>query len=341
MRVAIVNRDPEGRVRELGSIDDPVDPIGERRRSCRSLSLGGGREYAHGEHTWDERSHGCAPVYISRSMMQVAHMDAALEINRDTWDTLAVTHRRDASGFYHIAAMLAGEDALCPIDAAEIGDLRGLRVAHLQCHIGVDSIYLARRGASVVGLDFSPVAIREARQLAEQANVQVQFVEANVYDAREHLDGEFDRVYTTWGTIVWLPDVRRWARVIASLLRPGGRLYFADGHPSLLCSDMVDGRMTVTTAWRTPADQPLAESGDRSYTGDITPMRHTREWVHPMGDILNALIDAGLRIEWVHEHTAIPWAHNSAMRIGDDRLFRLPADVPQCPLGLSIEATKL
>lgn len=274
-------------------------------------------------------------------MMQVERMDSAIEVNRHTWDALAAAHRRDATGFYRIGAMLAGEDVLCPIDAQEIGDLRGLRVAHLQCHIGTDSISLARRGASVVGVDFSPVAIREARQLAEQANVQVQFVEANVYDARERVNGEFDLVYTTWGTIVWLPDVTRWARVIASLLRPGGRLYFADGHPALLCSDLVDGRIAVTTDWRTPADQPLAESGDRSYTGDVIPMRPTREWVHPIGDIVNALIGAGLRIEWVREHTAIPWPHFPAMRMGEDRLFRLPAELPQFPLALSIAAAKL
>ena len=274
-------------------------------------------------------------------MMQVVRMDsdAAFEINRDTWDALAETHRRDATGFYRIGAMLAGEDVLCPIDAGEIGDVRGLRVAHLQCHIGVDSICLARRGASVVGVDFSPVAIREARQLAERAGAPVQFVEANVYDARERVDGDFDLVYTTWGTIVWLPDVARWARVIASLLRPGGRLYFADGHPALLCSDLVDGRITVTTDFRTPLDQPIAESGDRSYTGEVVPMRHTREWVHPIGDIINALIGAGLRIDWIREHSAIPWAHCPAMRAGNDRLFRLPAHLPQFPLGLSIAAT--
>lgn len=140
---------------------------------------------------------------------------------------------------------------------------------------------------------------------------------------------------------MWLPDVARWAKVIASLLRPGGRLYFADGHPALLCSDLVDGRLAVTTDWRTPPDQPLAESGDRSYSGDIIPMRQTRESIHSIGDIVNALITAGLRIEWVREHTAIPWAHCSAMRAGDDRLFRLPAELPQFPLGLSISAVHL
>lgn len=272
--------------------------------------------------------------------MQVAIMESAFEINRRMWDASAVAHRRDATGFYRIGAMLAGEDILCPIDAREIGDVRGLRVLHLQCHIGTDSICLARRGASVVGIDFSPVAIREARQLAELANAHVQFVEANAYDAREHVDGDFDLVYTTWGTIVWLPDVARWARVIASLLRPGGRLYFADGHPQLLCSNLVDGRIAVTTDWRTPADRPLAESADRSYTGDIIPARETREWIHPIGDIVNALIGAGLRIEWVREHTAIPWAHFPAMQLGDDRLFRLPVEVPRCPLALSIAARK-
>lgn len=267
-------------------------------------------------------------------------MNAALEINRRAWDTLATAHRRDATGFYRIDAFLAGEDVLCAIDAAEIGEIRGRRVVHLQCHLGLDSICLARRGASVVGVDFSSVAIREARQLAEQARVPARFIEANVYDARAALDGEFDLVYTTWGTIVWLPDIARWARVVASLLRTGGALYFADGHPTLLSSEMVDGRIVLLNGWRTPADEPLVESGDRSYTGDVVPLRETHQWIHSIGDIVNALIDAGLRIDWVREHTAIPWPHFPAMHVGDDRLFRMPEGLPQIPLALSIGATK-
>lgn len=310
-------------MRELGSIDDPAHAVGEGLRGRA------GRERA-GEKDTGKWAHSILRVY----------MDRALEINRHAWDALAAVHRRDATGFYGVESLLAGADILSPIEAAEIGDVRGLRVAHLQCHLGLDSICLARRGASVVGIDFSPAAIREARQLAELARVAVRFVEANVYDAREHVDGDFDLVYTTWGTIVWLPDIPRWAHVIASLLRPGGRLYFADAHPALLCCDMIDGRLVVTANWRTAAEQPLVETGDRSYTGDVVPSRETWQWVHPTGAILNALIDAGLRIEWVREHAALPWAHCALMRVGDDRLFRLPADAPQLPLALTILAQR-
>ena len=120
-----------------------------------------------------------------------------------------------------------------PIEAAEIGEVDGKRVVHLQCHIGLDTLALARRGAAVAGVDFSGNAIAAARALAAESGLAAHFVEANVYDAVAETEGPFDIVYTTWGTIGWLPDIRRWADVVAGLLVPGGFLYFADHHPIL------------------------------------------------------------------------------------------------------------
>lgn len=265
----------------------------------------------------------------------------AFDTNRKLWDELAVIHRRDATGFYKVDEFLAGYDVLYPIEAAEIGDVRGLRIAHLQCHFGIDSICLARRGASVTGLDFSLSAIIEARKLAEQTGTDVRFVEGNVYDARELLEGDFDMVYTTWGTIIWLPDIASWARVVASLLKPGGSLYFADGHPTMLCLEMVDGRAVFRSDWRTPKERPNLETGETTYTGDNTTNLESYEWIHPLADMLNAFVDAGLRVDWVKEHVTLPWACFPNMHAGDDRMFRVPGAHFQFPLALSLRATKL
>jgi 2-polyprenyl-3-methyl-5-hydroxy-6-metoxy-1,4-benzoquinol methylase len=287
-------------------------------------------------------------VTIARNGIESAHRPAvmndvlktAFETNRKLWDGRVAVHRRDATGFYKVDEFLAGTDVLYPIESAEIGDIRGLRIAHLQCHFGMDSICLARRGAIVTGIDFSAPAVAEARELAELTGSDVRFVQGNVYDAREYLEGDFDMVYTTWGTIVWLPDIAEWARVVASLLKPGGSLYFADGHPMLLCLEMVDGKIVLRADWRTPRHRPLVETSGKSYTGDGAAETTSYEWIHPLADMLNAFISAGLRLDWVKEHASLPWPHFPNMRQGDDRMFRLPVGAMQLPLSLSLKASK-
>ena len=140
--------------------------------------------------------------------------------NRRNWDERVGIHRRDATQFYAVEKVLKGEDKLNAIEAAEIGDVRDLRIAHLQCHFGLDSICLAKRGATVVGLDFSGEAIAAARKLARETSSNAQFVEGNVYDARALLEGEFDMVYVTWGAINWLPDLEKWAEPLPRCCAP-------------------------------------------------------------------------------------------------------------------------
>jgi SAM-dependent methyltransferase len=262
--------------------------------------------------------------------------------NRKNWDERAGIHLRDETQFYAVENVLGGEDKLNAIEAAEIGEVAGLRIAHLQCHFGLDSICLARRGAKVVGLDFSGEAIAAARKLAGETGSDAQFVEGNVYDARALLKGDFDMVYVTWGAINWLPRLEPWAEAIAALLKPGGFLYLAESHPAVLCFEWIDGKIVPHYDWRTPAEKPIANDLPFTYSGAGDRLTNTRtyEWIHPLADVIGALRAAGLMIDWFHEHTALTWALFPNMERNDDGLYRLPKDFPQLPLAFSLKAVK-
>jgi SAM-dependent methyltransferase len=262
--------------------------------------------------------------------------------NRENWDERVAIHRRDETGFYLVEQVLKGLDKLNAIEAQEIGDIRGKRIAHLQCHFGLDSLCLAARGATVVGLDFAPSAIAEARRLASQLAREVIFVEGNVYEARTLLDGLFDIVYVTWGAINWLPDLKMWAQQVASLLQEGGYLYLAESHPAILCFEWIDGRIVPHYDWRTPADQPASSDLPFTYNGASDRLRNTRtyEWIHPLSDIIGSLRDAQLTIDWYHEHAALTWPLFPNMIKSQDGLYRLPAGFPQLPLAFSLKAVK-
>lgn len=264
------------------------------------------------------------------------------EANRRSWDERVGIHAADETGFYEVDRVMRGEDKLNAIEAAEIGLITGLRIAHLQCHFGLDTICLERRGAHVTGLDFSPAAIAKARELVAKLGLKAVFVEGNVYDARELLEGEFDMVYVTWGAINWLPDIFGWASVVASLLRQGGSLYLAESHPATLCLEWVDGRIVPHYDWRTPGDRPVASDVPTTYNGSAQVLKNTRnyEWIHPLCDIVSGLRSAGMTIDWLHEHAALTWPLFPNMAAGSDGLYRLPEDHPQLPLSFSLRAIK-
>src|SRR3712207_2487658 len=157
------------------------------------------------------------------------------EVNRANWDDRARAHA--ASADYDVAAFAADPRHLSGVvrfDLPLLGDIAGLRGVHLQCHIGTDTVSLARLGATMTGVDFSPASLEQARLLAERAGTPVEFVESDVYAAADVLEpGGFDLVYTGIGALCWLPDIRRWARTVAALLRPGGRLFIREGHPEI------------------------------------------------------------------------------------------------------------
>jgi len=275
-------------------------------------------------------------------MLDAKSADDPIRQNRASWDERAVIHHRDATGFYAVERFIAGEDILLPIESREIGDVSGMHLLHLQCHIGLDTLCLARRGAIVTGLDFSGVAIAAARDIAERAKLPAYFVEADVYQAPQKLLGAFDGVYVSWGSLNWLPDLDRWAQTAATLLTPGGFLYLIEEHPSFSTMGEKDGVLTPTSGWKTPAHSPDVFELSTTYSGDSSPLASSRiyEWRHPLSEIVTALMKWGLAIEFFHEHDVLPWRKLPMMVSSEDRLFRLPSHLPPAPLAFSLRAVK-
>ena len=272
-----------------------------------------------------------------------------LDANRAQWDERVPLHV--ASDFYDQSALRSGRGSLTPIEESELAEyfpegLSGKRILHLQCHFGADTLALAQRGAEVVGVDFSKPAIVYARALADELGLadRSRFVIANVYDLRHTLPQpeSFDIVFTTWGTIGWLPDVAEWARIIEWYLKPGGALYFADGHPAAYVFDGEgdDGLPKLAYAYDSDGQADVVDDGS-DYAEPDAALENTRtfEWNHPLAQTLGALTAAGLTLDFFHEHYALPWRMFPVLEEGDDGLFRWP-DTKWLPLGMSIGARK-
>ncbi len=261
-------------------------------------------------------------------------------LNRANWDERVAAHLAPESD-YDLNRLRAGSYELHGIEERELGPVTGLRLLHLQCHFGVDTLALAQRGAAVTGLDFSQPAIEAARRLAAELGLAADFVQSDIYAAREALSGDFDCVFTTWGTIQWLPDVASWARVIASLLKPGGFFYFADIHPAALVFDDEAGD-SVRPGWFMPYFHEGGFEIDdvRDYANPVAILKHskTHQFAHPLASVVQALIDAGLRIDMLHEHDGVAWQAFASLVEGEGGLWRF-ADKPWLPLSYSIKAS--
>ena len=273
-----------------------------------------------------------------------AAAEAAVAANLARWNARAEIHIADRTGFYDVEGVVAGTRGFEGVSDADLGPVAGLRIAHVQCHFGLDSLILARKGAVVEGLDFSPVAIEGARALAAKTGLPASFHLGDALDAARVMGaGRFDMVFVTWGTICWLPDVHAWAAQVAALLKPGGRLFFRDGHPFAQMLDPVEGRLVPCFDWRTPRGAPLRFEEETTYNGDGTalPAVADHEWIHPLSDILGGLIAAGMRIEGVEEHDFLVWDMWPGFTAkGSDGLWRLPAGAPRVPLSLTVRASK-
>ena len=269
-------------------------------------------------------------------------MERMTEANRRNWDERVAVHRTDRTGFYAVDAFRRGADVLGPIESREIGDVAGRRLLHLQCHFGLDTLSLARRGARVTGVDFSALAIATARELAAEAGLAARFVESDVDAARAAIGETFDIVYVTWGAIGWLSDIRRWAETVAAFLAPGGFLYLAESHPFALCLQPEGERLHAHYPWRSAPGDPIVEDNPTTYTGDATAFAHTRSysWNHAFCDIVGGLIDHGLRLDFLHEHETVPWQIFPCAVDAGERMFRLPDGYPRIPLAFSLRASK-
>ena len=229
-----------------------------------------------------------------------------------------------------------------PIESGEIGDVGGKRLLHLQCHFGLDTLSLARRGATVTGLDFSVPAIAAARELAAETGLAARFVQSDVYEARAALPETFDVVFSSWGAICWLQDIRRWAGIVAEFLAPGGFLYIADHHPCAIVLEPEGQRLYWRDSWRCGPDDAIGYDAPMTYTGDDTRFANARgyNWNHPLSDIICGLVDHGLRIDFLHEHESVPWHMFPMMTTVGDGMYKLPEGYPRIPLSFSLKASK-
>lgn len=260
------------------------------------------------------------------------------------WDERAPAHA--ASPGYAVRALLDDPRRLSDVvrfDLPRLGDISGLRGLHLQCHIGTDTISLARLGAVMTGLDFSPVALVTAREISRAAGLDIDFVESDVYRAAEVLGrNAFDLVYTGVGALCWLPDIRRWAEVVAQLLRPGGRLFLREGHPILWALDDNPGEAITFAYPYFEHSAPLRFDSPATYVETDTVFSNTesREWNHGLGEIVTALLDAGLRLSMLVEHDSVPWDALPGRMQCVDGEWRLTEHGERLPLSYTLQAVK-
>lgn len=261
-----------------------------------------------------------------------------IRANQANWDERVPIHT--SSAFY---GNRPTEGSFAEFEWTDLGELGGTDVVHLMCHLGAETIAFARRGARVVGLDISAESMRVARSNAADAGVDVDYVAADVYDAVAAVgERRFDTVYTGRGALCYLPDLDRWASVVADLLRPGGALYVVEFHPLLYSLGILDspseelllhddflGGGGVKERLGTYADGPALTEHPTSY-----------EWRHDIGAVINALVGAGLRIERLRESELLPWPRWSSMITSGDGWFRLPEGQPRLPLLYALRARK-
>jgi SAM-dependent methyltransferase len=263
-------------------------------------------------------------------------------INRAHWDALAAAHGQDA--VYDSEALIAGADSLHEAEAAgvreAVGAVAGLDVLHLQCHIGFDAISLARRGARVVGVDFSPASLEKARTLARRCEVDVEFVEADATKLPVELHNRFDLVYSTIGVICWIDDLRAWMRSAAAALRGGGKLLLVDIHPAYMMVESIDPLRL---------DFPYANDGPRTYDepgsyagADLqVAATETVEYGHSIAEVVNAALAAGLKIQRLDEHVDSDFDPRSDMLTPeDDGRYRLRVDGELLPMLFALVAAK-
>ncbi len=219
--------------------------------------------------------------------------------NSKLWDELVDVHVKS----YGVEKFLAGQTTLDEIQLRELGELKGKRVLHLQCHFGMDTLSLAREGAIVTGVDFSEKAIDSARKLSSEANIPARFILSNIYDLESKLDEKFDMVYTTQGVLCWLRDIRGWGKIVSHFLRPGGRLYLMETHPILnIFEDTQKGPLKIVHDYF-HHDEPIIWDDHAPDYSDPTyrVVNPSYEWHWTISDIINALISAGMTIEFFNE----------------------------------------
>ncbi|MGB0917187.1 MAG: class I SAM-dependent methyltransferase [Flavobacteriales bacterium] len=255
--------------------------------------------------------------------------------NRDAWNKRVSAHL--ASDFYDVEGWKAGKTSLNDIELELLGDVKDKSILHLQCHFGQDSLSLARMGAHVVGVDLSDESIAEARKLNEELGLNAEFVESDVLELIGKIDQKFDMVFTSYGTIGWLPDLDKWAKVISHHLKPGGKLIFAEFHPVVWMFD--DAFKNIE--YRYFKDKPIVETNTGTYTEtDETFEKIEVSWNHGLAEVFHALENNGLILKSFDEYDYSPYNCFSGMKKIAERKFVVEKHGNKLPMVYSLTATK-
>lgn len=258
-----------------------------------------------------------------------------LDKNKNAWNQKTAVHID--SDFYDMPSFLAGNSTLKTPELGLLGDVKGKRILHLQCHFGQDTLSLARMGAEVTGVDLSDAAIEKARSLAEELQLNATFVCCDLYSLKEHLSGNFDIVFTSYGTIGWLPDLDKWANIVQHFLTPGGKFVMVDFHPVVWMFD--DDFETCSYGYFNSG--PIEEVVEGTYADREAAIAYeTVGWNHPMTEIVQSLLKAGIQLQAFHEWDYSPYACFRHLQEDEPGIFRVKHLAGKIPMMYGILATK-
>ena len=258
-----------------------------------------------------------------------------ININKETWNKKTAVHV--ASDFYNNEAFLNGKSSLNHFEIDLLGDVSQKKILHLQCHFGQDTLSLARLGAKVTGIDFSDQAIEKAKEYSKQLDLDATFICCDVYDTPNYLDEKFDIVFTSYGTIGWLPDMDKWAAVVSHFLKPEGKFVFVDFHPVVWMFD-DDFKEVFYHYFKS---EPIIEEETGTYADKKASLiQKTISWNHSISEVVNALIENGLTIHSLNEYDYSPYNCFNGMEEFETGKFRIKIFENKVPLVYSIKASK-
>ncbi|HEU5370372.1 MAG TPA: class I SAM-dependent methyltransferase [Ktedonobacterales bacterium] len=261
-------------------------------------------------------------------------MNPYIEINRQIWNTWT-THHTQSDHHKDVQRYQATGSSLRSIELAELGEVTGKTLLHLQCNMGADTLSWAKRGALVIGVDVSEAAVAQARALAAQTETTARFLAADLYALPGTLTETFDIVFTSYGVLWWLPDLSRWAEIVASYVKPGGLFYLVDMHPFTNCLEVEAGadlRFSAVYPYDHP-DEPLQMLAGQ-------PDAPGRTWTYGLGEVVTALLQAGLQLTYLHEHYMQFYQQFAALVQDEAGWWRWPRAARGLPLLFSLQAMK-
>lgn len=265
-------------------------------------------------------------------------LEQYLNVNKANWNERVSIHKK--SGLYDLENFKKGKNKLHSLERNELGDIKGKSVLHLQCHFGMDSLSLEMLGADVTAVDFSEEAIKAAIELRDELGMKTEFILSDIYKLSGKLNKKFDIVYTSYGVLIWLYDLDKWAQMIFDFLKDDGFFYIAEVHPASLIFDYnyENEKLSVRYPYfNKPEPIEFTEPGTYADKNADTVNNTTYEWVHSLSDIFSAILNSGLRIQFFHEFNFTVWEQFKGMKRSEDGYYRFNEDIP---LLFSMKAVK-